>query len=82
MEIMITEKLKNIILTELELIEYDILENTFANEIPGWDSLRHISVIVAIEDAYEIRLPGREVRKLENIGELQSLINEKLKNKE
>lgn len=75
---MISEKLKQTILKELELNEFTINASTKANEVPGWDSLRHISVIVSIEDAYGIRLPGREVRSLENIGELQNLIDAKL----
>jgi acyl carrier protein len=75
---MISEKLKQTILKELELKDFTINANTKANEVPGWDSLRHISVIVSIEDAYGIRLPGREVRNLENIGELQNLIDAKL----
>jgi acyl carrier protein len=75
---MISDKLKQIILRELELEDFEINSQIMANEIPGWDSLKHISVIVAIEEAYEIRLPGREVRNLANIGELQELINDKL----
>ena len=76
---MISEKLKAIILKELELEDFTIESDTLANEVPGWDSLKHIGVIVAIEEAYGIRLPGREVRRLENIGELQQLVDDKLK---
>jgi acyl carrier protein len=78
---MISDKLKQIILKELDLEDFAINSQTMANEIPGWDSLKHISVIIAIEEAYEIRLPGREVRNLANIGELQELVNDKLSNK-
>jgi acyl carrier protein len=78
---MISEKLKSVILKELDLDNYDIQATSLANEIPGWDSLKHISVIMAIEDAYEIRLPGRDVRRLENIGQLQELVDEKVRNK-
>lgn len=79
---MISDKLKGVILKELELDDYVIEPETKANEIPGWDSLNHISVIVSIEEAFDIRLPGREVRKLDNIGELQELVNEKIREKE
>jgi acyl carrier protein len=78
---MISEKLKGVLLKELELENYNIETQTLAYEIPGWDSLKHISVILAIEEAFDIRLPGREVRKLENIGQLQELVNEKIRNK-
>ncbi len=75
---MISERLKSIIIKELGLEDFVIEQDAKANQIPGWDSLNHISIIVAIEESYGIRLPGREVRKLENIAQLQELINEKL----
>ncbi|MFD0749644.1 acyl carrier protein [Mucilaginibacter calamicampi] len=76
---MISAKLKETILAVLELSDYTINYETRADEVPGWDSLTHINIILAIEEAYDIRLPGREVRKLACIGELQDLVDEKLK---
>ena len=68
---MISDKLKSVILKELHLDEYEIKDETQANQIPGWDSLNHINVILAIEKEYKVRFKRLEVLKSKNIGDLQ-----------
>ena len=75
---MITERLKKIVLRELDLDDYDFDEETTANMVPGWDSLSHIQIIVAIEKNYKIKFTGIEILKIKNMGELQRLIDCKL----
>jgi acyl carrier protein len=75
---MVSDKLKSIILKELRLDEYIINDDTQANQIPGWDSLNHINVILAIEQAYNVRFKRLEVLKCKNIGDLQKLCDSKL----
>ena len=75
---MLTDKLKSIILKELELDEFPIDETTTAPMVPGWDSLRHIRVLCAIEEAYGIRFKTLEVLRLKNVGGLQSLVDDKI----
>jgi acyl carrier protein len=74
---MISEKLKGIILHELTLDDYPITEDTLANEVPGWDSLNHIRVLAAVEDAFGIRFKSHEVMRLKNVGELDALVRRK-----
>jgi len=75
---MIAERLKKIVLRELDLDDYDFNEETTANMVPGWDSLSHIQIIVAIEKNYKIKFTGIEILKIKNMGELQRLIDSKL----
>jgi acyl carrier protein len=75
---MVSEKLRSIILKELELEDFPIDEKTTAPMVPGWDSLRHIRVLCAIEESYGIRFRTLEVLRLKNIGDLQSLVDSKL----
>jgi len=76
-ELMISERLKKIILEALQLDDFDIHDDTTANIIPGWDSLSHVRVIIAIEENYGIRFKTLEVIRLENVGQLQRLIDVK-----
>lgn len=78
---MISDRLKQTILKELNLDDFDFNENTTADQVPGWDSLSHLNVILAIEKEFNIRFKPYELLKLKNIGELQSLINQKLNQK-
>jgi acyl carrier protein len=46
--------------------------------VPGWDSLSHIRVLTAIEDAFGIRFKSNEVMRLKNVGELDALVQRKV----
>ena len=74
---MISNELKNLILNTLKLDDFDFKDETIAPEVPGWDSLNHINVILAVEKHYKIRFKNLEVLRLKNIGELQELVNSK-----
>jgi acyl carrier protein len=55
----------------------EIAEATTATDIPQWDSLTHINLILAIEKTFSIRFSTREVRSLKSVGDLMSLIQSK-----
>lgn len=48
-----------------------------AAEIPGWDSFRYVSFILAAEEQFAIKLPGNEIDELNNIGDLVRAIAKK-----
>ncbi len=75
---MVSERLKKIILNELNLNDFDLKDETTANQVPGWDSFNHINVILAVEKNYNIHFKGLEILRVKNIGELQKLIDSKL----
>lgn len=74
---MISERLKKTILNVLHLEDFEINYETRADEVPGWDSLNHINVILAVEKEYNVRFKNIEVLKLKNIGDLQKLVDSK-----
>lgn len=75
---MITQELKRVILTALKLDDWDIDDDTIATQVPGWDSLNHVNVILAVENRFRVRFKPLEVLKLKNIGDLQRLLTSKL----
>jgi acyl carrier protein len=74
---MVSEELKKVILSALKLDEWDINDATTAPQVPGWDSLNHINVIVAVEKHFNLRFKSIEVLKLKTVGDLQKLIDSK-----
>jgi acyl carrier protein len=78
---MISERLNKVILNQLKLKEFHIQDETVAYEVPGWDSLSHIKVILAIEKEYGIRFKTAELLQLKNVGDLQIFIDNKITNK-
>lgn len=75
---MISERLKGVILRELNLADYEITATTLASEVPGWDSLKHVELLTAVEREFNVRFKTLEVMRLKNIGELDALIAKKL----
>lgn len=45
-----------------------ITEKTSAADIPEWDSLMHISLIVAVEKKFNVRLNAAEIAGFANVG--------------
>lgn len=45
-----------------------------ARDVPGWDSFKHIEIIIAAEEAYGVKFSSREIDGLKNIGDLATLI--------
>ena len=74
---MISEELKKVILSALKLDDFDFTDDTIAPQVPGWDSLSHINVILEAEKHYNIRFKNIEVLRLKNVGDLQKLIDSK-----
>jgi acyl carrier protein len=51
---------------------------TTADDIEGWDSFNHISVIVAVETRFGVKMSTAEIETLANVGALVSAIQRKL----
>jgi acyl carrier protein len=75
---MISQELKAVILGALRLDEWEFTDATVASDVPGWDSLSHINLVVAVEKHFGVRFKGVEVLKLKSVGDLQRLVDSKL----
>ncbi len=54
-----------------------ISEEMTANDVEGWDSLNHITLIVAVEKQFGTSLSVKEVNSLKNVGDLIRLLETK-----
>ena len=45
-----------------------------AKDVEGWDSLTHIRLILTVARAFKIKFSTSEIGKLENVGDLVTLI--------
>jgi acyl carrier protein len=57
--------------------DLEISDETTAADVPGWDSMAHINLVVAVEKRFGIALSTREVRGMKNIGALMDIIEKK-----
>ena len=53
-----------------------ITENSSKDTIEYWDSLRHLNLILALEEEFSIKIPDEEVDNLVNLKLIELIINE------
>jgi acyl carrier protein len=54
-----------------------VTEGMTAAEVPTWDSLSNINMIIAVEKVFAVKFSIKDVRNLKNVGELLELIKRK-----
>ena len=72
---MISDRLANLLRRELNLGTFDFTDSTQAYDVPGWDSLKHVEILAAVEQEYGVRFRAVEILRLKSIGDLQALID-------
>ena len=55
-----------------------IKPETTANDIDGWDSFSHITLIIAIESRFNIKFSVKEVMAFKNVNDLIKWIERKV----
>ena len=75
---MISPELKKVILSQLDLDDFDLQDETMAPQVPGWDSLNHINIILAVEKHFNVKFKSLELLRLKCVGDLQKLVDSKL----
>lgn len=54
--------------------ELEVTPETSAKDVEGWDSLMHVTLIVNVEKAFNVKFSSSEVAALQNVGDLIHLI--------
>jgi acyl carrier protein len=59
-----------------------LCDDLTADDIPGWDSLTHINLVVAVEKRFKIKFATAEISKLkeegQNVGTFLALVGKKV----
>jgi acyl carrier protein len=55
----------------------EIFDAMTAEDLDEWDSLSHITLVLAVEREFKIKLKAAEVGSLENVGEMIKLLRER-----
>ena len=55
-----------------------VTDQTTAVDIDGWDSLRHITLLAAIEDEFDIEFSMAATVKIKNVGEMVDYIEDEV----
>ncbi len=72
-------KLDEIFREEFDDDTIHVTPATVADDIPDWDSLEHINLIVEIEKALGMKFTMGEVVGMKNVGEMVDIILDRIK---
>jgi acyl carrier protein len=54
--------------------ELELKPELTAHDVDGWDSLTHLRVLLSAEQAFGVKFTTAEIGKLQNVGDLATLI--------
>ena len=69
-------KLCTVIAGELGADASTFTRDTTAEDVDGWDSISHASVVMAVERAFSIRFTDDEIFEFANVGQMFDRVQE------
>ena len=70
----ITQKLEDIFRSVFEDETIALKDEMTADDIEGWDSVAHISLIFAIEEEFVMKFTTADLAAITNVGDLRKLV--------
>ena len=70
------EKLNEIFRNNFDDDDIELTDETSSADIDDWDSLEQINLVVAIQDAFNVKFNIDEVNSMKNVGEMVDIIME------
>ena len=77
----VCEKVNEVFREVFENDEIVVNDETTAADVPGWDSLTHLSLVDELEMEFQIRFMLSEVQGSKNVGELVTALMKHLEEK-
>jgi len=72
-------KIKQVMSAVFEIPVESITNDSSSDTIENWDSLRHLNLILALEEEFGVTIPDEEVGNLVNYKLIELVINDLLK---
>jgi acyl carrier protein len=69
------EKLNEVMCEVFEDDDLVVSRATRARDVAAWDSVMHVTLMIAVERAFGVRFKSGNVAGLKNVGELADLID-------
>lgn len=72
------EKLQSVFRDVFDDDEVSINRQSSADDVDGWDSLMHVSLMINVEREFGVKFTTTQVASLKDVGELVDLIESRL----
>jgi len=74
----ILSKVKEAFISVLEHNNFELSDETTANDVDGWESITHMMIINEIEKTFNIKFKLMDLMNMDNVGDLVKTIQSEL----
>jgi acyl carrier protein len=74
----VRDKVLSIAADVLSTSPSQLTEQSSPKTVDNWDSLRHLNLVLALEDRFALQFEPEEMERMETIGQITSLVEAKL----
>lgn len=74
----VRQKVLNIAADVLSMPAKSLTETSSPKTIENWDSIRHLNLVLALEDRFALEFAPEEMEQMDTIGQITSLVESKL----
>ena len=74
----IEDRIKNIVSSVFEIPTEEINDESSSDTIESWDSLRHMNMVVALEEEFNVQFTDDNIAELINMKLIKTVLLEKL----
>lgn len=72
------EKIIEIVATTCDVNKSEVSESSMVGDFPAWDSVGHLSILSAVEEAYDISFEPEDMMELEDVNDIVKAVEAKL----
>ncbi len=66
------------IMSTVMLVPPDLVgPDTVPNDVPGWDSLTHLTLVITIEEQLGVRFTSAEIERMTSVGNICAILADK-----
>ena len=73
----IPKKLKSVMVSVFNIKQREINEKSSYYNIKSWDSLKHINLVIALEDEFKVRFSNKEIGEMINFKIINLILSQK-----
>jgi len=76
----IRSEVYRIVAGQFSVEENDFSDKTGPGDLPAWNSLGHLQLVMALEKRFQIRFTADDVMSFEDVGDLVALVERSVRN--
>jgi len=73
----VNQDIQNLVADVLQMPAAAITENVAMKDLEAWDSLKHMELVVAVEQNFQIQLTFDEILLMQSVGAIENVLRQR-----